>query len=1805
VAAALKREGVFRLFLPTEYAFHSAQMDPIEGGLRRELGEIAGGSTMVPMISSVTGEMVRGPDLDAEHWWKNVRQPVQFSAAAAAAMRAGCTAFIEIGAHPVLAPALAEIALAQKCSIVSVPSLRRGEDERRTMFQGLATLYRCGAGVRWAPLFTRSARALRLPAYPWQRQRLWQESADAERELRSRPPHPLLGDRQSSPEPTWHNQLDARLIPWLADHRLSGSAVLPAAGYLEMAAAAVRELLGDPTILLENVRFHRLLFLPEERLVPTCVRLDPAASRFSIFAAPPDSPYAWELHAEGLYRCGRLRVPAGANLEKLREDCPEERDVCAVYQDFASLGQVYGPAFHGLTALRVREDEAALGSIITPSPAASDEFSLFPPALDACFHAAAALRRSRDRRAFVVAAIREVRVFQPLPDEIWSHISLRHRGDNAHLADLALYDRDGAVMAQLQGVKLLAVNAESKPGQRERTYYAFGWEPSPLPTNGVRETKDAVLVFADGGEFGASLASALQTRKVETTVVVDDGQSATDGALSVDSRQPDWARKLWEALAARGPIPRRVLYLWSLESEESCPAFLALAQARLAFPNGDDPTRWLIVTRNAQAVGERETPSPARATLWGFVRAVQTEQPHWRISLVDVGGASPGESLLDEFFSAEAEPEVALRPEVRYVRRLRQSQPRNDTRLNFRPPAYALQIAQAGRVDSLGFRGKARSTPVAGEVEVEVAAAGLNFRDLMKVLGVYPSPEDESVTLGDEFAGTIVRVARGVRRLRPGDRVMGFAPNGGAFASHLRLSADAVWKIPGHLSLVGAASIPVVFGTAYHALHNLARLRRGETILIHAAAGGVGLAAVQLAQKIGAVVLATAGSEEKRDVLRSLGATLVMDSRTLDFADEVLSYTRSRGVDVVLNSLAGAFQQKSLALCAPHGRFVEIGKRDLFENRALPLAAFQRSLSFFAFDLATVIASRGEESKALRRFLSTGFEEGKLQPIPCTIFPAADAMSAFRLMQTAQHTGKIVLEFDRDRAPDVPAEFWPNPDGTYLITGGLSGLGLATARWLVERGARHLALVSRRGIASAQNAPILEEIRERGVSIQTFAADVADAKALDRVFRRLGKSAHPLCGLFHSAMVLRDRFLTDLTPEDLSTVLAPKAIGAWNLHQQTRDLPLDCFVMFSSISSLIGTPGQANYAAANAFLDALAHLRRAEGLPALTVNWGHLGDVGIAAEQPEIGRYLEAMGVHAIPAAEALATLPRLIASAEAQVGVMDVDWARLGRASAKFSASPVFRDLAQSGESPGVDGAGNWRETVLRLPPEERAAAATELIVSQVAATLGTAPADLDPAGPLNGMDSLMAVELKVRIEEHSGCVLPIDGLGADVTVAGLAERLLKQISATERDGKPATAPNPSATTGTTAEIAAPLLRLAPVPLLELVSSGQVESLTAAALMPWPITLFEQSGVSPESFFQQLHGGRVSLDLILETPLGSVGVFMLPLTTAQVNPGEASLLTLALEGIRHATDCGARCVALTGLIPSATNYGSAVQAACEAEGNLAPVTTGHATTVAAVLLNLVALLDAAERDLAEETVMFYGIGSIGLGALRLMLDVLPHPAELRLCDPFRGESYFSQLEETLRREHNFRGIIRVVTAAENRGADFYDAGVIIGATNVENVLDVARLAPGTLIVDDSSPHCLNGPAAFARFTQNHDILFTEGGFVRSGTPIPRVAHVPTSVAPSLQVEIPQLFFSMLRADDITGCILSALLSARHPNLAPTIGLITPAAARQHWQALADLGFSAAQLNYEGTYLDPQGIAAFREMAGVIAGAIQ
>ena len=1043
--------------------------------------------------------------------------------------------------------------------------------------------------------------------------------------LKARPAHPLLGDRQPQPQPVWFGQLDARLLPWLNDHRLTGSAVVPAAAYLEMAAAAVREFLGEATVFLEGIRFHHLLFLPEEKSVPSCVRLDPAMSSFQIFTLRPDTADEWELQAEGIYRPGRLHAPRPHDLDAIRAACPTGHDPATLYQQLDGIGQIYGPTFRGLHSLRLRKDEAVLAGIrstavgdndasstkaassSSPALSAASEYLLYPPALDSCFHSSFALRRGQDRRAVIIMSLRQLQIFAPLPAEFFTHLRLVQHWKNSHLGDLTLLDPAGAVLAEMKGLKLLAVeSAASKPGQRERKFYGFVWEPQPQPplTTAAREpaivaAADAgpVLIFADREGFGESLAESLRAGGAAPTLVFR-AADRNGTSLAVDLRQPDWAVDLWQTLAARGPLPARVLYLWNWDNEEAdgCAAFLALTQARLAQPGGELPARWLVATRRAQAVHETDDLHPAPAAIWGFARSVQTEQPQWRLSLVDCADASCGDVLLREFFVAEIEPEVSLRRDSRHVRRLRPMQAALSEGVA-PPPAYALNIeGAAGRLDALQFRGRARRPPGAGEVEIEIAAAGLNFRDLMKALGIYPLREDEAAGLGDEFAGRVARVGRGVRKWRVGDRVMGFTPAGGAFSSHLVLAADALWKIPARLSFAEAASIPVVFGTAFHALHTLARLRRGETVLIHAAAGGVGLAALQLAQQIGATVFATAGSDEKRDyaaLARRRARAGLPHARfrrrnpaphrrprrgcRAQFAGRRVPTKEPRRLRAA-RPLRGNRQARPLRKQRAAARRVSAvarvfrvrsqhGARTRGTRTAARCAGFSRAVSI----TATTATSRRSRARRFR--------------------PATPSLrfAACRLRSTSASS---CSNSTPRQVPEVPPEFWPH-----------AGRHVSGHRRLERLRPRHRAMAGRarrpapraaqptRRCRAAEDAPTHRgDARRRRLGERRLRPTSRMRSRSPRCCAGCRKSAPPLRGVFHSAMVLRDRFLADMTQDDLAAVLAPKIDRRHGICTTRR---ATCRSIASSSTrrspSVIGAPGHANYAAANAFLDALAH----------------------------------------------------------------------------------------------------------------------------------------------------------------------------------------------------------------------------------------------------------------------------------------------------------------------------------------------------------------------------------------------------------------------------------------------------------------------------------------------------------------------------------------------------------------------------------------------------------------------------------------
>jgi 1-acyl-sn-glycerol-3-phosphate acyltransferase len=969
---------------------------------------------------------------------------------------------------------------------------------------------------------------------------------------------------------------------------------------------------------------------------------------------------------------------------------------------------------------------------------------------------------------------------------------------------------------------------------------------------------DIWLVLADRDGLGERVAAALRRLGRSCVVAFAGGDTLRKRAplaYEIPAGSPEAMRQLVQALEAEHGAVSGVMHLWSLDmppcsTDTTGEGLLATqslgygsmldllhtvpaaAAATAAQPHRKPLTRVVLVTREAQALDEAKAiTAVAQAPLWGFGRILLHEQPELRPLLIDCSAQPDAEAQEADAIALEAladererEDEVALRGARRYVRRLVRldldEQPRTEiAREPARGRPFRVEVGATGSMDTLTLREHARPRPGPGEVEIEVKAASLNFRDVVFAMGMLPAEAFENSmsagAMGVDCAGIVSAVGEGVTHVRPGDEVMALSP--ASLATHA-LTKDLVVRKPAGLSFAEAAALPLAYVTAIYALDTIAHLRRGERVLIHAATGGVGLAAIAVAQRAGAEIFATAGTDAKREYLRARGIRHVMDSRTLDFAAQVMEATGGRGVDVVLNSLAGEAIAKGLSVLAPRGRFLEIGKADIYKNSDLPLEAFRRNLSFFGIQVDLLCdGDRGVLQDALRDTL-TGIEDGTLPLLPTQIFPLAGLEDGLRTLAQARHVGKLVIAIDdpdieiQPRTEEVPLF---REDATYLITGARGGVGTALAQWAADRGARHLALMSRSASAD-EGADYVSTLRARGVEVLLLDGDVSRPADVARIIDIADRPHRQLNRIFHGAMVIDDAPLSELDRERFERVMAPKAAGAWNLHLATRVRALDHFVMFSSITSVYGNARQGNYAAANAFLDALAGYRRAQGLPGLTVNWGVFSDAGYVATRKELGEYLARQGQYGLSAEHGFTAMAALMARGVVQATIARTDWPVWAESNPVMGASPRFRGLVQvrAATEDAEKGRGSTRvlDTLLVHEEAQRRPEVSQHLRRRVAKILGAAPERVESAVPLTdmGMDSLMAVELMTMLKNDLAIDMPAVKLLQGITIDQLTDRILEHLQALGGSGtgpaSPAAASMPAAAAATAAAAAAPI---------------------------------------------------------------------------------------------------------------------------------------------------------------------------------------------------------------------------------------------------------------------------------------------------------------------------------------------------------------------------------------------------------------
>ncbi|MEX2579662.1 MAG: amino acid adenylation domain-containing protein [Verrucomicrobiales bacterium] len=904
---------------------------------------------------------------------------------------------------------------------------------------------------------------------------------------------------------------------------------------------------------------------------------------------------------------------------------------------------------------------------------------------------------------------------------------------------------------------------------------------------GAPAAKDVVLVTIDASGVAAKLEAAIAEDEEAEAVLVEGTVSAIEGKLDELAAAERSVRAIVQTLSLDHPRTDGLDPEALDEAQGTGVHFARELVKALATRDWSSKPQVFFLTRGTMPVKKGgELPGLASAPLTGLLRVVNNEVGDlcWtQVDLDPAGGEFEIEDLTAEILHSDGEHEVAFRDNNRFARRVHRVKSdelpprlRNAVREDGTVLPYRLQIDKPGILTNLSLNETNRRDPEPDEIEIQVKAGGINFRDVMKALGIYPGSPVDLKWFGDDFSGTVVRTGSNVDDLKPGDNVVGMAPY--CFRSYVTVHRGMVFRKPDSMSFVEAATLPTVFLTSHYAINELARMEKGESILIHAGTGGVGQAAIQVAKHLGLVVFSTAGSPEKRQLLRDIGVDHVLDSRTLEFADEIMRITEGEGVDAVLNSLAGDFIPKNFSVLKTFGRYMEIGKIDVYGNSKIGLEPLRNNISFFVIDLAQHLESKPTYISKMFSDLEAMFQAGNYRPLPSTVFPVTEAVEAFRYMAAGKHIGKNVLDFD---VPEIeigqPTEEGHRfrGDGTYLITGGAGGFGLELAAWMAKNGARHFALMSRSG-PKDEAIEKIEALRGAGISFMDARGDVTVRADVDKVVADIQNSDAPLLGVVHGAMVLDDEFIVELDRERFDNVLRPKMLGAWNLHEATLDIPLEHFISFSSFSAVIGAVKQSNYNAGNVFLDQLSHYRHSIGLPALTFNWGALKGAGFVARNEKTQQYLEMVGLGATDMDETLHLFGLGVPTDIVQLGAARCDWQALARFSPSVGRSNMFLPVVPRSSTGGGD---SMAARIFEAPADKRLGLVEDLVAAQVGAVLGTDAARLDKDAPLTnlGLDSLMAIELVNRIEEKLGMSMPMGSVLNGPNIRDLSAPVLEKL--------------------------------------------------------------------------------------------------------------------------------------------------------------------------------------------------------------------------------------------------------------------------------------------------------------------------------------------------------------------------------------------------------------------------------------------
>lgn len=1396
ISEILTAKEVFNRLLQVEVAYHSPTMDPLLDEIRTSLAELTPATVQLPSYSTVTGEQIIDTAFDGEYWCKNVREPVYFFRALEQMIKDGYQDFLEIGPHPVLSSSIKECFAKHKLNGLLTTSLKRKTGEQDSIKRAVAELYGHGYAFNWAELASNQfivdedtiactsikPNFVRLPNYPWQRERYWN---DADTSLQDRIgqeiPLAALGAEQEGPDQAWVSQINTRFFKHLHDHKVEDLVILAGATYVEAGLAAHKSLTGSDACLICDLSLHNAMVIDQDSEPLMHTRFNEVDNTYSIHSYKVHDKNQTTLHATGKIEPLNLVNHKNLSLESIKKRCDQQLNATSIYRELDARGLQYGPYFQGIAQLW-RTDGEVLAEIKAHDDLQlpADNYQLHPTLLDACFQSLiSALPAEGDftKQVYVPVNIRQLRHYQKAGDTFYCHGTLSHISGETITGDISLCDAQGKVMVEIRGLRCQALRSlhQKTIDNLDEWTYQPKWLPlEPLSDANITNEKNRYVLFLNDDDYSKTLLHAFTSQHKGDVCAIYAGnrfEILGDNAFSIDGNNKAQLAQLFkDYINHKSATSINIIYAWAMVQNALDPIHLTATQTLLEVTKQVDAlskinkARLYVLTQDAAKVLMHDKVSGfQQSPVIGLGRVAAVEMPAIQCTLIDIGTTfttSAAHQVFLECTQHTAELEVAIRCDQyscqRYGYRMSHVALQDAYLADYIEPnaqtAFSLATQGHGTQTQQALQICEQVTPVNNQVTLEILSVVIHER----------GAQEPNSTEWREVCARVIATGSDVTHFAVGNELI--ACYKGALSNRVTLEENELLalKKPTHWTAEKSAPALVAFSMAYAGLIDFAHIGPAQSVLIIGAETAVGQAAVQLAQL------------HKCDYLQvtpdSGEFALNSASLTEDLFSAIYRKGHVDGFDVIINIAGNSANLQLDELLADDGKYIAIHHSN---HPATPviLSASKTQLTLNRNALLKPSARLHHLLTKVEVELSHTQSDG----IYATLFSAAEIEKAFAYNESSP----CVLAFNNLHNLNLvgknTASFNIKSDASYLITGGFGGFGLGMAQWLVEQGAKHLILVSRSGANSHEARSAVAELTSKGAHVKAAAVDIADAARVHELLMDIETHMPPLKGIFHAAGVLDDRELIAMDDQSLAKVMQPKALGAWNLHHLTYHLSLDCFVLYSSISALIGNRNQGNYVAANLFLDSLAHYRHAQGLAATSINWGALADVGMAANNPSVIGHLAHVGINAFSQAQALEAFSALLQAPVAQVGIFNVDWARWKQFEPAGQGTR-FSELA------GTDDAQQQGESWLSLAAQGADAVLPQLtnnLSELVAGTLKLSAAQIDVNTPINkfGLDSLMAMDLQMKVRSEFKVDVSILELMKGNSIAKLAEALVQKL--------------------------------------------------------------------------------------------------------------------------------------------------------------------------------------------------------------------------------------------------------------------------------------------------------------------------------------------------------------------------------------------------------------------------------------------